>query len=143
MSVRSQCHKTTLYKRHEIIRLPTPGQGWQAKQPESGGKRKAAMSAASAAGLRGRQELGIQQLVLLDHTHYHGGRDEVQESHRLASRAFRFHFRVRGPLNYGGERRAARAPDNCLASGLTTAADSCARTAAAAGHNGPVMCDAA
>ena len=113
MSVRSQCHKTTLYKRHEIIRLPTPGQGWQAKQPESGGKRKAAMSAASAAGLRGRQELGIQQLVLLDHTHYHGGRDEVQESHLLASRAFRFHFRVRGPLNYGGE-------ESCPG-GLTTA----------------------
>ena len=39
-------------------------------------------------------------------------------SHRLVSCSFRFHFRVRGPLKYGGV-RTGELPDSC--SGLTTA----------------------
>ena len=117
LSVRSQCHKTTLYKRHEIIRLPTRlAAGWQAKQPaESGRKRKAALCLpGSSRQALHRQGLGVQHFGLPDHKElYHD-----DGLHRLVSCSFRFHFRVRGPLKYGGV-RTGELPDSC--SGLTTA----------------------
>ena len=120
LSLRSRCHKTTLYKRHEIIRLPTNlAAGWQAKQPaESDRKRKAALClpGSSRQALQ-RQGLGVQHFGLHDHKDDAGYPDEVLRN-RLLSCSFRFHFRVRGPLKYGGV-RTGELPDSCI--GLTTA----------------------
>ena len=89
LSVRSQCHKTTLYKRHEIIRLPTRlAAAWQAKQPaESGRKRKAALcllgsprQALHPQGL-GVQHSGLPGSIELDHD---DGRQENEVNRRIS-----------------------------------------------------------
>ena len=86
-----------------------------ASRVESGRKRKAALCLpGSSRQALHRQGLGVQHFGLPDHKElYHD-----DGLHRLVSCSFRFHFRVRGPLKYGGV-RTGELPDSC--SGLTTA----------------------
>ena len=141
LSVRSQCHKTTLYKRHEIIRLPTRlAAAWQAKQPaESGRKRKAALcllgsprQALHPQGL-GVHHSGLPDSKELDH-------DDGRQEEVLTSSC-----ELQLSLSLPGSRSAEiwRCSDWRAARQLQWLDNSLARTAAAAGHNGPVMCDAA